>query len=136
LSFFNENQRGVPKWDEEGQIVQVNRTEALDASRAAVREKKLILPRRVPLVETFARHMAADAKVLEEDETTGIQKYRYIKTGENHFSLAFTYAWLAAEDPRPALTPDSIFCWKGDSDWYRDPTLWSNLGEDWDQHDI
>ncbi len=39
--------------------------------------------------------MAADAKVLDEDEETGAKKYRYIRTGEDHFSLAFTYAWMA-----------------------------------------
>jgi hypothetical protein len=30
-----------------------------------------VLPRRMPLIETFARHMAADAKILDEDEETG-----------------------------------------------------------------
>jgi hypothetical protein len=44
----------------------------------------------------FAQHMAADAKILDEDEETGAQKFRYIRTGPDHFSLAFTYAWMAA----------------------------------------
>ena len=44
--------------------------------------------------------MAADAKILDEDEETGIKKYRYVRTGENHFSMAFTYAWLGAPSPR------------------------------------
>jgi len=96
MSFFNENQRGAPNWDSETQQVGVNRTEALDMSRAAVREKKLVLPRRDRLVEEFAQHMTCDAKVLDEDEETGIKKYRYIRTGTNHFSMAFTYAWMAA----------------------------------------
>ena len=96
LNFFNENQRGMPRWNSEERTVQENRTEALDASRAAVRERKLVLPRRVPLVEEFARHMAADAKILDEDEETGAQKFSYIRTSADHFSLAFTYAWLAA----------------------------------------
>ena len=95
LNFFNEHQRGSPKWNEGNMIVQVNRTEALDASRAAVRDRKLVLPPRSPRVEEFAKHMASDAKVLEEDEETGTKKYRYIRTGTNHFSMAFTYAWLA-----------------------------------------
>ncbi len=134
LNFFNENQRGAPKWDEEGQIVQVNRTEALDASRTAVREKKLVLPRRSSLIETFARHMAADAKVLEEDESTGIQKYRYIRTGENHFSLAFTYACLAAKDlPRPFSADGGVIVTPHAS-WLDDPVLWVSL-RDRDQHE-
>ena len=77
----------------------MNRTEALDASRTAVREKKLVLPRRTPLIETFARHLTADAKILDEDEETGAKKFRYIRSGEDHFSLAFTYAWMPASDP-------------------------------------
>src|SRR5207245_7258692 len=98
MSFFNDSQRGAPAWNHQAQSVLVNRTEVLDASRAAVRQKKLVLPRQVPLVALFAEHMAADAKVLKEDEETGAQKYKYMKTGENHFSFAFTYAWLAATD--------------------------------------
>jgi len=86
MCFFNETQRGSAHREHATQIVQVNRTEALDASRAAVRQKKLVLPRRVPLVELFAQHMAADAKVLEEDEATEAKKYRYLRTGEDHFS--------------------------------------------------
>ncbi len=101
MNFFNEHQRGSPNWDHGSMMVQVNRTEALDASRAAVRDRRLVLPRASALVEEFARHMACDAKVLEEDEETGIQRYRYVRTGVNHFSMAFTYAWLAGID-RPA----------------------------------
>ncbi len=69
--------------------------EALDASRGAIRERQVALPRRSAVVEEFARHMAVDAKQLDEDEETGARRYRYIRTGEDHFSLAFTYAWLA-----------------------------------------
>ena len=97
LNFFNENQRGSAAWNPQERIVQINRTEALDASRAAIRDKLVSLPRRDRLVEQFAQHMASDAKVLDEDEETGAKRYRYIKTGTDHFSLAFTYAWLAAE---------------------------------------
>jgi len=98
MSFFNEHQRGGAAWDQQGQIVAVNRTEALDASRAAVRKRQVILPRPSPIVNLFAQHLAADAKILEEDEETGAKKYRYVRTGEDHFSLAFTYAWMAASD--------------------------------------
>jgi len=98
MSFFSEGQHGFPKWDQHENRVSINRTDALDASRAAVRNKKLILPRRDPMVELFAKQMTADAKKLEEDEETGAQKYHYIKTGENHFSFALTYAWLATFD--------------------------------------
>jgi len=91
--------------------VQVNRTEALDASRAAIRDGKVTLPRRQPIIDLFAQHMAADAKVLDEDEETGAKKYRYIRIGEDHFSLAFTYAWMATG--RNA-------CWRGLMNHYRE----------------
>lgn len=96
MSFFNEHQRGEAKWDYDSRTVQVNRTEALDASRMAVRERHVILPRRVPIVEVFAEHLAANAKVLEEDAETGAKRFKYIRTAPDHFSLAFTYTWMAA----------------------------------------
>lgn len=99
MCFFNEHQRGSANWEKKARNVVVNRTEALDASRAAIRQKGVILPRRTPIVETFARHMAADAKILDEDEDTGARNYRYIRVGEDHFSLAFTYAWMGATEP-------------------------------------
>ena len=93
--FFSEHQRGMAKWERDDRAVTVNRTEALDASRAAIREAKFFLPRRAPLVEVLARHMSADAKVLDEVPDTGALKYRYVPTGVDHYSLAFTYAWMA-----------------------------------------
>lgn len=101
LNFFNENQHGEPRWNDAENKVDVNRTEALDLSRALVREKRLTLPPDLPHLDEFARHLAADAKVLNEDEETGAKRYRYVRTGPDHFSLAFTYAALAAESYYP-----------------------------------
>jgi hypothetical protein len=61
------------------------------------------------LVQEFANHLAADAKRLHEDEETGSQVYRYVRTGVDHFGLAFTYdciAWSgeAAGRGRPTVT--------------------------------
>jgi hypothetical protein len=81
--------------------IHVNRTESLDASRRVIREGQVVLPQRSPLVEEFASHLASDAKRLQEDPETGSQVFRYIRTGTDHFSLAFTYdciAW-AGETP-------------------------------------
>ena len=35
---------------------------------------------------------------LEEDEATGAKSYRYLRTGPDHFSLAFTYESIAAQE--------------------------------------
>ena len=96
MCFFNEHQRGAMKWEHTERTVKVNRTEALDASRMAIRDKKVILPRQDKTVEMFAVHLAADTKVLDENEETGVKRFRYIPIGPNHYSLAFTYALMAA----------------------------------------
>lgn len=101
--------------------MQENRTEALDISRRALREGRVVLPRQSVIVAEFARHCAADAKQLYEDEDTGSQSYRYVRTGENHFSFAFTYDCLAAmRVPRPedqAVT--RLPLWGPPSPWIR-----------------
>ncbi len=98
--YFQENQKGSAKWDKEQHIVQVNRTEALDAAKKGIRDGAGVLPRRLPLIEEFAEHLASDAKKLIEDEETGAKSYKYIRTGTNHYSLAFTYDWIASERER------------------------------------
>jgi hypothetical protein len=111
LNFFNEHQRGSAKWDRASDMVQINRTEALDASRAVILKKEIRLPRREPIVELFAKHMAADAKVLEEDPETGAKRFRYVRVGDDHFSLAFTYAMMAVNDQFWRELPISFISW-------------------------
>jgi len=96
LNYFLESQRGSYNWKHQEHIVQENRTEALDASRQAIRDGKVILPRGGAVIQEFAEHMAADVKQLVEDENTGARSFRYVKTGTNHYSLAFTYDCIAA----------------------------------------
>jgi hypothetical protein len=110
LNFFNEHQRGGPAWDDTRYVVQENRTEALDLSRREIREGVVILPRRMPIVETFALHLTRDAKQLTEDPETGVARYRYLKTGVNHFSLAFTYEALAAARWGPPCPLPLVVC--------------------------
>jgi len=49
------------------------------------------------MIDLFAGK-ATDARQLEEDPDTGVKNFRYIRTGEDHFSLAITYAWLGVSD--------------------------------------
>ena len=136
LNYFNEHQKGSVKWDYEQHIVQVNRTEALDAAKKGIRDGEVVLPRRVPLVETFAEHLASDAKKLIEDEETGAKSYRYIRTGTNHYSLAFTYDWLASEQERRSSGDCFINVFDEDDDSMR-PIMWPyiramrNEGVEW-----
>ena len=115
LNYFNENQRGSYRWDEGEYIVQENRTEALDASRKVIRDGRVILPSRSPLVEEFASHLASDAKRLQEDPETGSQVFRYVKTGTDHFSLAFTYDCIAWSGEAAGGRPQAMIGWL--TDW-------------------
>jgi len=65
-----------------------------------IRDGQVILPRRLPLLETFANHLASDAKKLVEDEQTGAKAFKYIRIAANYYSLAFTYDWIACERER------------------------------------
>jgi hypothetical protein len=94
MSFFSSTLRGRPRWDLRNRKVEVNRTEALDHSRRVIRDREIIVARNLAHLDEFARHMTCDAKKIEEDEETGERRARYIRTGANHFSMAFTYALL------------------------------------------
>lgn len=67
LNYFMASQRGSYNWRRDERIVQENRTGALDASRQLIRDRKILLPRRLPIVEEFAEHLSADVKQLIED---------------------------------------------------------------------
>ena len=126
MCFFQPGKVAAATWDMEKHTVHVDRTEAMDASRALVREGRVVISRGAGEVETFAKHLACDVKALEEDPETGAKKYRYVKSaGENHFGMAFTYACLAVQRerpfppvsafaPRPGLDPTTLPIREGD----------------------
>lgn len=95
LCFYNDNQKGSYAWDEEKGIVQVNRTESLDAGTNAILEQKLSFFRREKIMEMFAKHCSNTAKVVEEDPETGSKKYVYKKLGPDHFRHSLNYAMIA-----------------------------------------
>lgn len=120
LNYFQESQRGGYRWDRDQWIVYENRTEALDASRQVIRDRKVALPRTGPVLQQFAEHLSADVKRLVEDEETGARAYRYVKTGTNHFSFALTYDCIAWS--REPLTESRASVGMPPPGW-RDPIL-------------
>ncbi len=120
MNYFQESQRGGYRWEYRDHLVYENRTEALDASRKVVRDRKVILPRAGKLMQEFADHMAADVKQLKEDEETGAQAFRYQRTGADHYSLAFTYDCIAwSRDSGPS---ERVWVGREDEEFY-DPIL-------------
>jgi hypothetical protein len=108
LNYFVESQRGSYSWDRNEYIVRENRTEAMDASRQIVRDRNVVLPRGGKTIQEFAAHLAADVKQLIEDEETGARQFRYVKTGANHYSLAFTYDCIAWSRDRGGWGPIAV----------------------------
>ena len=95
LNFYNEHQKGAPRWDEKALTVSVNRTESLDASHKLIQEAEVILPRECDVVRAFAGQLHNTAKKLEEDEETGSKRYVYVRLGKDHFRHAFNYGVIA-----------------------------------------
>ncbi len=98
LAYYAESQRREPDLSPRRDALVTDRTEAIDAMAAAVKTGGVRLPKRLtPVVEEFIRHLCALAKVIAEDERTGRQVARYIRTGPDHFAHALTYQCLAVE---------------------------------------
>ncbi len=68
---------------------------------------------------------------------TGAKSYRYIRTGTNHYSLAFTYDWIASEDEREWIDDCFIGPLDDDEDESMRPIMWPlvrmmrNEGSEW-----
>jgi hypothetical protein len=99
LCYYNENQKGSSAWDSKKGIVQMNRTENMDAIHHRVTTPgAFILPRSGPQeLEIYITQMCNLAKVLEEDEETGSRKYVYRTLGPDHYRHATAYALLASD---------------------------------------
>ena len=97
LSYYG-NSKGRVSWtrDPTGTpVVNVNRTEALDAWRDAHKLKKRRIPRVEDEVTDFVRQMTNILRSTEEDPVTGQKTARWIKRGPDHFAHADSYAEVA-----------------------------------------
>jgi hypothetical protein len=97
LSYYG-NKKGRVSWgrDPEGApIVNVNRTEALDAWRDAHKMGKRRIPRVEDEMVNFVKQMTNTLRSVEEDPVTGQKQARWIKRGPDHFAHADSYAEIA-----------------------------------------
>lgn len=98
LSFYSEGKRDEADLDPSKDSIAVDRTEALDRMVAGIKRGEITLPRRLCKdTETFIRHLTSIAKVVQEDERTGRQVARYIRTGPDHYAHALTFAFMAMD---------------------------------------
>lgn len=96
LVWYNDNMKGEYAWKEDERSVSVNRTESLDVGTLAINRGNIIIPRREPQIEEFAKHCSNIVKVVEEDKDTGAKKYVYRKVGPDHYRHALNYAQIVA----------------------------------------
>ena len=84
------------KYDVRPVCVVANRTAVMDGSFASMRKKELVLPMPAEGVQHFFHQMQVPSRQL--DPNAGGGKGRYIWTkGEDHYRLADTYEWIAAQ---------------------------------------
>ncbi|MBN1837903.1 MAG: phage terminase large subunit family protein [Spirochaetales bacterium] len=97
LSYYT-NQKGKVAWGfdaENTPIVNVNRTEALDAWRDLHKQAKRRIPRIEGQVTAYVKQMTNILRSIEEDPVTGAKRATWIKRGPDHFAHADSYAELA-----------------------------------------
>jgi len=84
-------------WNPKTKMVTVNRTEICDATHNLVSEDDLlILPRKSPEMQEFAKQVCDPAKKEEINKTTKQLIYRYIGK-DDHYRHALNYFLMAAE---------------------------------------
>ena len=131
MCVYNESQKSSFKWDEETQIVSVNRTQSLDASQRALRDKMVELPRRCETVEDFAAHCASLARVNDQDEDTGIIHPRWIHRGPDDFRHAFNYDCLNWMDYGSGQSVSKSIVKIAASEMYRTPIRGGKIKLGW-----
>jgi len=97
LAEYTENALTGNAVDDERGVVKAYRTGLCDSTHSLIAEKRLTLPRQCPEVKIFAEQAVAMAKILEKDKKTGVPKYRYTSSGDDHYRHALGYYFLAAQ---------------------------------------
>lgn len=98
LCYYQDGLKGEYKWtdrDEHGVgVVNVNRTESLDATLIQFREQEIILPSRTLEIEELASHCHALVRKREAN-TAGEISFKYVQIGDDHYAHARNYCRVA-----------------------------------------
>ena len=128
LCHYNEHQRHSAAYDSKSGLVQINRTEIMDATHKLVTTYgRLIIPRQSPEILVFAKECCATAKRLEEDEQSGSRYYVYVKlTGNDDYRHSLNYFLLAV---------DRVGIYEAPADKHRKRDAWDDAWDDDDEHE-
>jgi len=106
--FYNEHRKASIGWNDRDFTVSVNRTEALDLGHAEIINGSITLPAECETIHEFAKHLANVARVLQSDPETGLSRYVYVKTGDDHYRHAQCYEALARQNAPELLFPELV----------------------------
>jgi hypothetical protein len=110
LAYYG-NQKSEVSWGYDAEstaIVNIDRTEALDAWRDLHKGVKRRIPRIEGQVTVYVKQMTNILRTVEEDPTSGQKRARWIKRGPDHFAHADSYAELALKRTRVGMATASI----------------------------
>jgi hypothetical protein len=85
-----------PEYNDDSGIVKADRTSILNQTHKLFEDRRLVIPRWCPEVETFILQCIAPAKRPETNSKTGRTVYRYFNSKPDHYRHALNYALLAA----------------------------------------
>lgn len=98
MCYYTPHLKTFDAWDQNTNIVKVNRTEVFDLSHdVMVSPGKMLIPRICEEVRVFAHQMTCVAKSLEPAGQSGTMQYIYRKIGDkqDHYRNAVNYLMLA-----------------------------------------
>jgi len=109
LCEYTESSTIGTSFNDKSGVVKVNRTEILDSTHRLITENQILLPRRSPEMDEFAKQLCGTAKVLETNKKTGTSVYRYRPVGSagDHYRHSLNYFYLAASNGKIANVKSS-----------------------------
>ncbi len=96
LCEYTENATFEQTLNEKTGTYKVHRTSIFDATGRMIRDGNFIFPRRCPTMDEFAIQLCNTAKRLEKNKRSGVEIFRYVKLGDEHFRNALNYFFLAS----------------------------------------
>lgn len=97
---YTEAAKREVRWNKDTRIVTAHRTISLDNMVDDWLARRYVVPVGNPEVESvFFKQLSRIAKVLNTNDDTGVSKYKYIKTGDDHYAHACNYEQMAAGYP-------------------------------------
>jgi len=97
ICYYVDTQKGDYKWNVMEGIVNVNRTESMDASQNYITSKELTINKNLQYLDMFASHCSNVARKIVTNEKTGMKTFQWIDVDADHFRHSYNYSCIASE---------------------------------------